>query len=217
MHPVAMMLSFLLLLSCHSSLAAVLPDGTEVTDPDFSKYDPNELLWFGTVGGHYIEHQGTLETLLDRVEEEHPDFNRQSLIPTNSSSTTTAGNVKARQDTFDPDYTGRLCCPVAGQPFNWAPSYLIKNQVNYLNALNLGVWAPRGPGACRWATCSLGFGIKLCNDFWLDPIYLSSKQVANEAYAIVLYCPNFNHLYSCGQQFDADFSYQWNVIVSNGC
>ncbi|CZR56164.1 uncharacterized protein PAC_06052 [Phialocephala subalpina] len=185
---------------------APLPKGLSVRTEASLPYPLGVMTVTGTVGGHEIQLNGTIQDVYAQVKKAHPDFDAGALV--------NAHKLAIRED--EDGLVGRnkiqpgLCCPFAGQNWNWADAGRIQEGVQYLDHVQAlcGV----GPRSCVRVSCSWRSAIYLCNDndYGITP---NCGYIGSYASDLINQCVLYNPIgqgYVCGQEFDTD---RYNVIV----
>ncbi|KAH7380836.1 hypothetical protein BKA64DRAFT_222054 [Cadophora sp. MPI-SDFR-AT-0126] len=205
-HLVALALTVLMLASSfvvagtaedfHITKGEVLPQGFE--------YAP--LRMTGTVGDVTLNHTGTIEEILAKVVDEHPEFKIEDVQTAASPIVSTLDKVDKRTKS---DF---VCYPFAGQP-NWRPAInrWISEGIAYLQHVNALCWVDGNK--CARISCSWGSAISLCN-VTPNPKGLSCAYMASYAQEIKDRCTITRRKLpdECGGQFWDTEGYNINVF-----
>ncbi|RDL34424.1 uncharacterized protein BP5553_07552 [Venustampulla echinocandica] len=184
------------------ALAAVVQEAADL---------PHPLVPFqykGTLGGHDVQLNGTVEEIYAQMKVLHPEFDAEHAIQNGTNaSAITPQNVNSKSN--------YICKPVPGhKDWDYANGDRIAEGIRYLKGIDI---CDVGPQTCVRISCSWSAGIFLCNDND-HAIFPKCNYIASYAQDLIGKCsvfPVFNGFYTCGQKFDTD---RYNVIVrSTSC
>ncbi|KUJ16077.1 uncharacterized protein LY89DRAFT_783297 [Mollisia scopiformis] len=210
---ITLLLLTLLLLT--AEVSATAPFGME----QYEGYSEGVMMFQGSIYGHAMEMNGTIEEIFDRFTLEHPEVELDF-----KSNATAAGFQAERRDLQGSEAHNKVarskfglqCCPIAAWGWTGAIQVIIEDGIDYLNH----VQARCGVGArsCVRVSCSWNAGIYLCNDNYYG-IFPSCPYIGSYAQDISNVCWGFSRGMEvcCGQEFDTD---SYNVIVryaNEGC
>ncbi|KFZ13516.1 hypothetical protein V501_03672 [Pseudogymnoascus sp. VKM F-4519 (FW-2642)] len=143
----------------------------------------------GTINGVELEVEGTIEEFYAKAQEVEPTIADELFAPRDTTPRLESRTI-----------TGRLCYPIAGQP--WQPARLsaLHDGANYLAAKG-DVRIRQAGKSCGRISCSYSGGIFICNDnTWeVSPM---ARFLAETVYASNQICRT-NKDYSCSQAFDS--------------
>lgn len=210
-----------------------LPSGIQFATRDELEargYTISDMVFKGYVGGHYIEHNGTIQEVITQTKKLYPDFDPEHMSknqthinpnhndPNHENPNHLNPNQIARSGGpgGGTGVAGHICCPVPGQWFYSAHNTGTTDNINYLRDVDGWCGVGGGPGNCIRvaATHVVGFqgcaSVYLCNDLTYFRNF-DCGYVAQFAEDLRNQCTPFGSPWMCGQQFDFD---SMNVFVS---
>ncbi|KAF8866222.1 hypothetical protein BDZ45DRAFT_720358 [Acephala macrosclerotiorum] len=206
--------TILMLLSLFISVVVggALPQGLSRRSASDLPYPVGRMSFIGTLGGHEVQLNGSIEEMHAQMKVIHPDFDPDALVQARKLARENGPqderNIMAREAN---NKAALYCCP--NDPWGWssATTSIIEEGIDYLNHFNglCGV----GARSCVRISCSWNSGIYLCNDAY-NGITPSCVYMASYAQDIIDDCRgttgwNTNDIV-CGQKFDTD---NYNIIV----
>ncbi|KUJ19191.1 uncharacterized protein LY89DRAFT_479656 [Mollisia scopiformis] len=198
-----------------TAVASAIP--TTVTVPSgsgYKNYPLGVMTFSGTIGGHAVQLNGTIQEINTQMVANFPDFNMDALVAANLAKREAEAEAATPANLFTRSKSGMLCWPVPSQDWSLCSVSVIGQGITYLDNFNglCGV----GANSCVRISCSYSSAIYLCNDndYGITPTCPYMGSYAQDIINDCSHCEGPNDCVTCGQEFDSD---NYNIIVRDNC
>ncbi|KUJ14762.1 uncharacterized protein LY89DRAFT_720237 [Mollisia scopiformis] len=170
-------------------------------------YPVSKMTFLGTLGGHDVQLNGSIEEIHSQMTVLHPEFDPDALLAAKKLAIRDTGSELIESELEGRSKSNMICC----NPGSWgADPGRIEQGIDYLDHFNGLCGVPAR--TCVRISCSWGSAIYLCNDNYYG-ITPTCPYMASYAQDILNTCPMYSWTVQtsyCGQEFDTD---SYNIIV----